>query len=137
MSVYQGYGGALYLDATGGTPAVKLGIKNWRVSSEVDKEDITMMGQGNAWRQLAPTLAGASCSFEAVADSTDTYWAGNPPTVSVGNWIDLALYVVDEGDYYGGTAVVDSVEAELAVDGLLTLNINATFSGAIAYPAGT
>lgn len=134
MSVYQGYGGALYLDATGGTPAKKLGIRNWRISSEVDKEDITMMGQGNAWRQLAPTLAGASCSFDAVCDSTDDYWAGAPPTVSVGNWIDVVLYLVDEGDNYSGTAVVDSVEAELAVDGLLTLSVNATFSAGVTYP---
>lgn len=136
MAVYEGVAGAVYLAPAEGTPTELLGVRRWTLREESDKEETTRMGQGNSWRSYAPTLRGATATIEAYADTTEARWRGNPPVISAGNLIDVELYESEAVSTlrYGGRVLVDSVEAELSVDGILTLTVQGTVTGPLAYP---
>lgn len=130
MAVYNGINGVVV--AANKTLVV---AKSWRVSTEVDKDDITGMGGAGAsrWRAYNPTLAGWSVEAQGLLDSTDGWHTGATPAVSVGQTVSF-IGTVATGKTYSGVVLIDSVELEGATDGHFEYTISGTGTGAIAYP---
>jgi hypothetical protein len=136
MAVFEGIGGTVKLNTAESAVAELLGVKRWRIRDESDKEDVTMMGQGNAWKAYAATLKGAAVTIEAFADTAEAKWLGAPPVIYAGASLDVELSF-DEAtaEYdYTGEVLVDSVEAELSREGILNLTVEGTVNGELTYP---
>jgi hypothetical protein len=136
MAVFEGISGTVKLNTAGEAVAELLGVKQWRIRDEADKEDTTMMGQGDAWKRFAATLKGASVTIEAFADTTEEKWLGDPPVICAGASLDVELSFDEATAEYDftGEVLVDSVEAELSREGILNLTIEATANGELTYP---
>ena len=119
--------------AIGETAPVKVvGIKNWSLDLSVDTHDTTALGDD--WKNnitgLKEWTATAEGDFNVHSDETgqealqDAYMNGSE--------VDMAFYV-DDTHFYGGKALINSLSIEDPVDDIVSISVDFTGNGAIAF----
>ncbi len=117
------------------TPVTVVGIKNWSLDLSLDTLETTALGSD--WKEYITGLkewtASADGDFNVHTDANgqkalqDAYLNGTPVAVS--------LYVNDTC-FYGGSAVISSLGIEDPVDDVVSVSIEFTGCGEIAFENG-
>lgn len=126
-----GKNGAVYIDATGGTPAEAADVQSWSLDIGADALDVTAFDD-SGWRTFVAGLKGYTGSIEAKWNYSDAnqkdFWD------NFGASIDFKLYL-DEANtkYFSGTAIVTGVNPKVSVDGTADVTYNIQGTGALTY----
>lgn len=126
-----GKSGAVYIDATGGTPAEAGDVQSWSLDVGADALDVTAFDD-NGWRAFVAGLKGYTGSVEAKWNYADAnqkdFWD------NFGASIDFKFYL-DEANtkYFSGTAIVTGVNPKVSVDGTADVTFNLQGTGSLTY----
>jgi len=120
MAKIVGYNGKVNFNAT------DYDIKSWTLDYSADMlEDTDTGDSGN--RSYIAGLKGATGNFVIDYDNTQT-------PLTPGTSGTIKLYLDYSGTkYYQGTAIINSLSANVSVDGIETITYNFTISGALSY----
>ncbi len=106
-------------------------IKNWSLDESNDLLETTNFGSSGT-KEFIAGLYGASGSAEGLSDQSGTAQAALRTALTGGTSVSLKLYV-DSTHYYSGTAFLSGISTSAAVEDVVGVSFNFTFSGAVSY----